>query len=124
VSTDFAATAHATPSGPVLVLTGAIDAFTAPTAHDAIEHLTLRAGDQLVVDLSGLLFCDSSGIATLIAARERALTMGAAIALAGVPRHLTRILGLLGLGGVFPTYLTADQALQARIVAPTVDGAV
>ncbi|WP_433271171.1 STAS domain-containing protein [Actinosynnema sp. CS-041913] len=121
MNTGFAASARTTGSGPVLTFTGELDASTAPAAHDAVQHLALHAGDQLVLDLAGLLYCDSSGITTLIAARERALTTGAGFALAGVPPHLTRTLGLLGLTAVFLAYRTTDQAHEAWATAPNAE---
>jgi anti-sigma B factor antagonist len=113
VSAAFSTTTTATEAGPVLAFVGELDSSTAPAAHDAIKQLTLGAGEQLVVDLAGLTFCDSSGIAALIAARAFAGKSGAAIALAAVPRHLSRVLGLLGLADLFVIHATAEHAQEA-----------
>lgn len=113
MSIEFSTTTQATTTGPVLAFVGELDSSTAPTAHDTIRQLTIGAGDQLVVDLTGLTFCDSSGIAALIAARDFAHRAGGEIALAAVPRHLGKVLGLLGLADLFATHPTAAQAQQA-----------
>lgn len=113
MSSEFSTTTQATATGPVLALAGELDSSTAPAAHDAIRQLTLGTGDQLVVDLAGLTFCDSSGIAALIAARDFAHRAGAEIALAAVPRHLGKVLALLGLADLFATHATAEQAQTA-----------
>ncbi|SFR27966.1 anti-anti-sigma factor [Lentzea waywayandensis] len=111
--TEFTVVTRDTPAGPVLELTGDLDAVTAPLALQAVEALTPRAGQQVVVELTGLRFCDSSGISTLIAVHNLAHAADAGIALAGVPRHLTRTLALVGLDGFFVTHLTAAQAQAA-----------
>ncbi|RDI18429.1 STAS domain-containing protein [Lentzea flaviverrucosa] len=113
MSTRFSATTKAVPTGLVLTLAGELDSATAPAANQAVQRLALRDGDQLIVDLTGLTFCDSSGIAALIAARARARGAGATIALAAVPRHLTKVFGLLGLTDLFVVHPTAEHAQQA-----------
>lgn len=115
MSTDFTTTTRSTPTGPVLAFTGELDASTASAAHAAIQRLTLHTGDQLVVDLAGLKFCDSSGIAALIAVRALAGRAGAAIALAAVPRHLNRVFELLGLTELFTTHSTVEHAQRTWI---------
>jgi anti-anti-sigma regulatory factor len=37
-----------------------------------VQDIILTAGQQLIIDLAGLTFCDSSGIATLITAYNKA----------------------------------------------------
>ncbi|WP_330275444.1 STAS domain-containing protein [Lentzea sp. NBC_00516] len=116
--TTFTVLTSDTPAGPVLELAGDLDDATAPLALQAVKALTPRAGQQVVVDLTGLRFCDSSGISTLIAAHNLAHAADAGIALAGVPRHLTRTLALVGLGDFFVTHPTAAQAQAAWAEPP------
>ncbi|MDX8141825.1 STAS domain-containing protein [Lentzea sp. BCCO 10_0061] len=111
--TAFTVVTRDTPAGPVLELAGDLDSATAPLALQSVEALTPRPGQQVVVDLTELRFCDSSGISALIATHNLAHAADAGIALAGVPRHLTRTLALVGLGGFFVTHPTAAQAQAA-----------
>lgn len=113
MTTDFTVTTRDTPVGPVLEFAGQLDAATAPDALAEIRELTPRPGQQLIVDLAGVLFCDSSGISALIAARNRALAAGAGIALTAVPGHLARTLELIGLAGLFSSYPTTEDAHNA-----------
>ncbi|MFF3613149.1 STAS domain-containing protein [Streptomyces sp. NPDC002580] len=106
-------TLRTTPAGPVVELAGELDHNSAPGIRDLVTDLPIEAGRQLVVDLSGLTFCDSSGITFLIAARNHALAAGATIALAGVPDTVTRIFAIIGLDQVFPLHLTAQAAEAA-----------
>ncbi|MFD5110535.1 STAS domain-containing protein [Streptomyces cinereoruber] len=102
-----------TPAGPVLELTGELDHHTAPEVRAALPGLTPSTGQQLVLDLGGLTFCDSTGITVLIAARNHALAANATVVLAAVPGHLERILRIVGLDQVFAIHLTAQDAETA-----------
>ncbi|MFD5630925.1 MULTISPECIES: STAS domain-containing protein [unclassified Streptomyces] len=102
-----------TPAGAVIELAGELDHHTADQIRAALPGLALRRGQQLVLDLDGLTFCDSSGITVLIAARNHALAADASIALAAVPERVSRIFRVVGLDQVFPTHPTARAATAA-----------
>lgn len=102
-----------TAAGPVMELAGELDHRTAPQVRDAFPGLALRPGQQLVIDLEGVTFCDSSGVTVLIAARNHALAADAAIALAALPERIARIFRMVGLDQVFPTHPTARDAEHA-----------
>ncbi|MGW7069068.1 STAS domain-containing protein [Streptomyces sp. NPDC054855] len=99
-----------TASGPVVELTGELDHESCSQLRGVLPGLALQPGQRLVIDLTGITLCDSSGISALIAARNRALAAGAAIALAAVPERVSRVLTLVGLSQIFPTYPTAHAA--------------
>ncbi|MFD5888723.1 STAS domain-containing protein [Streptomyces sp. NPDC060334] len=88
-------------TGPVLKITGDLDYATAPELRTALDGLTLTAGQLLVLELAGLDYCDSSGISTLLAARNLAIQQNAHLALTAVPDHTARILHIVGLDHVF-----------------------
>ncbi|MEU1004743.1 STAS domain-containing protein [Streptomyces tibetensis] len=90
-----------TTTGPVLYVAGDLDFDRAPVLRSRLDQLPLSRGQCLVLDLSGLAFCDSEGITALLAARQHALAAGADIALAAVPANLLRVLTLVGLDQVF-----------------------
>ncbi|MEW2082740.1 STAS domain-containing protein [Streptomyces sp. NPDC005283] len=102
-----------TAAGPVIELTGDLDNHSAPEVRVLLPELVLQAGQQLVIDLTGITFCDSSGITVLIAARNRALEAHAGIVLAAVPDRVSRIFRMVGLDHVFPTHPTAQAAETA-----------
>lgn len=104
---------HTTPRGAVIELMGELDHRTAPEVRAALPGVDLRPGQQLVLDLGGLTFCDSSGITVLIAARNHALAAGAFIALTAVPDRVGRIFRIVGLEQVFPTHPTAQDTEAA-----------
>ncbi|MGI8330492.1 STAS domain-containing protein [Actinomadura scrupuli] len=112
--TDLTVVTRGIRTGALLALAGELDYHTAPEAREALAAITVTSGQQLIIDLSGLTFCDSSGIATFIAARNHALAAGADIALTGVPDRVARILHIVGLDRVLVTYPTIQAAAEAH----------
>jgi len=100
-------------AGPVLALDGVLDHDSAPQLHHVLQDLELREGQQLTVEMTGIAFCDSSGISALLAARRRALQDGAQFAMSAVPDRLLRTFGIVGLDQVLTTFATTDQAIDA-----------
>ncbi|MFF4399788.1 STAS domain-containing protein [Streptomyces sp. NPDC001480] len=90
-----------TETGPVLHVAGELDHARAAALRRHIEHLALEPGQCLTLELSGLEFCDSTGITTLLAARQHAQAADADIVLAAVPPALLRVLTIVGLDQVF-----------------------
>ena len=81
----------------VLRPTGELDAATATAAHKRLINVEPHPGDELVLDLSGLTFMDSTGIRLILQAREHALRHGASFALVRGPEAVMRVLRLVGL---------------------------
>ncbi|AQU70074.1 STAS domain-containing protein [Streptomyces niveus] len=102
-----------TAAGNVIELTGDLDHHITPQVLNVLPELDLRPGQQLVIDLGGITFCDSTGISVLIAARNHTLSANATIALAAVPDRMSRIIRVVGLDQLFPTHLTAHDAETA-----------
>ncbi|MET7746686.1 STAS domain-containing protein [Streptomyces sp. NPDC005385] len=90
-----------TATGPSLRVIGELDFDQAAGLRQRVEQLPLLPGQCLVIDLSGLEYCDSTGITALLAARHHAHTAHADIVLAAVPANLMRVLTLVGLDRVF-----------------------
>lgn len=109
MTTAITLTTHDSPAGPVLAVAGGLDHDSAEQLRTAVSAIALRPGQLLTIDLSGLVFCDSSGITALIAADHHTRSRGADLALAHVPPFTVRSLRLLGL----------DQVLRIRSTAET-----
>ncbi|MFC9330080.1 STAS domain-containing protein [Kitasatospora sp. NPDC057015] len=81
-----------------------------PTLEEAV-----RAGAPLmVVDLSRVGFCDSSGLNLLLRTRTDADSAGTALRLAAAPDQLLRLLEITGADRVFALDPTLELALAAR----------
>ncbi|MFE3265592.1 STAS domain-containing protein [Streptomyces sp. NPDC059215] len=102
-----------TAAGTVMELAGELDHHTAPQVRDALLALDVRPGEQLVLDLAAVTFCDSSGLSVLIVARNHALAADATIALTTVPERVRRIIRIVGLDQVFPMHPTVQDAEDA-----------
>jgi anti-anti-sigma factor len=76
---------------------GELDVETAPRLTTALERCT-NAHRVLIVDVTGLTFIDSTGLRTLVAARERVRER---LLLAGANPVLDRLLDLTGTAGLF-----------------------
>ncbi|MER6347639.1 STAS domain-containing protein [Streptomyces sp. NPDC001595] len=100
-------------AGAVIEIAGELDHRTVHEIRAALLRVDLEPGQQLVLDLEQLTFCDSSGITVLIAARNHALAAGATIVLAAVPHRVSRVFRIVGLDQVFPTQPTARAAEAA-----------
>ncbi|MET8138398.1 MULTISPECIES: STAS domain-containing protein [unclassified Streptomyces] len=110
-------TARDAATGPVLEITGDLDHATAPELRQAVDRLTLASGQLLVLDLSGLEFCDSSGITALLATRNLATEQSGDMALAAVPANTARILRIVGLDRVFTLHPDTSTATNPSSTA-------
>ena len=102
--------------GPLTVaaLSGEIDFHTAPHLHTSGIDLIEQGHHRLILDLTGVSFCDSAGLSALIRLWHAAQGTGGSLALAAVPERLMRLLTLTGLDTVLPIHKTAAEALAAR----------
>ncbi len=92
--------------GPVGVLgvAGEIDIATADEFRDRLLAC-LQRYDSLEIDLGGVTFIDSSGLAGLVRLRTEAEILGKDVALVNVSSSTARILELTGLQGLFDVEL-------------------
>jgi anti-sigma B factor antagonist len=81
----------------VLPITGDLDVAGATAAQKRLLGLALRPGDQLVLDLSGVHFMDSTGIRLVLQSRDHALRHGADFVVVRGPETVMRVLELVGL---------------------------
>ncbi|GGV53099.1 STAS domain-containing protein [Streptomyces griseoflavus] len=101
------------PSGPhVLTVTGELDHHSAPVLTGAVSEA--QSDDRgLILDLSAVTYCDSTGITVLINAYQRAQTTGAPLVLAGVNPDLNRLFQVVGLDQVFTFRPDVEAALSS-----------
>jgi anti-sigma B factor antagonist len=81
---------------------GEIDLYTAPRLHaELAAALAGAVAVQLVVDMSGVEFCDSTGMNVLLAAQRQARDGGGDLQLSGPRPAIRKVLQLTGLETVF-----------------------
>ena len=98
-------------------LAGELDIASVPRLREQLLALLRPASGRLVIDLSGVTFCDASGLAVLVGTGRRARLLGGFLRLAAVPPEVSRILRSTGLDRhliAFPTASAAASAPDAR----------
>ena len=103
--------AHRPPNTAVLTLRGSLDIDTAPSLKANLGRLVEQSAPHVVVDLSGLDFCDSMGVGVLVTAHGRALERAGWVRLAAPSGFLRRLLDTLGLTDYLALYPDLETAL-------------
>lgn len=85
----------------VVRVVGDVDVASAPSVGEALQQAVGRATRAVVVDLAEVGFLDSSGVRTLLAAREAALATEVAIELRNLQPAVIRVLQVTGVAPVF-----------------------
>lgn len=92
----------------VVRLAGELDAASAPDVQRRVElELDASRPDRLVLDVGGVGFVDSSGLALLLALRG--CTPGGTLVLRAARRQLLRLLEITGADAVLPVEGRADR---------------
>lgn len=94
-------TSQAPTAAVTIVLTGEIDASNAATITTQVAQALGGGARDIVVDLSGVTFFDSTGLGALIAARTACGDGGAALALRAPSPQVRRILDLTATASLF-----------------------
>jgi anti-sigma B factor antagonist len=109
---NLAITMQADPAGPCLItVSGELDYHTGPQLRAYLDDAPCQSG--LVLDLSGITYCDSTGVSVLVHAYRRTEAAGTMLALAGAAPEVFRLLSLTGLDRFFRSYDSVDTALHA-----------
>jgi anti-anti-sigma factor len=95
----------------VVRLEGELDMASAPLLQDAIESTDRGASSTLVLDLQDLLFLDSTGLRTILWARERCQDHAQEFALTPGSDQVQRLLAISGAGEHLRIIDSADEML-------------
>jgi anti-sigma B factor antagonist len=101
----------------VVRLRGELDVAAAAKVAAALVQVVVLAR-QVVVDLEGLEFMDSSGLAALVRARKHARQAGGDLLLAAPQQQILRVLDLTRLTEVFSVHPCVEEAVGLRLRAP------
>src|SRR3954470_16285774 len=91
----------------VLSVTGELDLVTSPVLRQRVHDVVAEGRHSLVLALSDVYFCDSSGVGVLIASRRVLRSCQADLRLIGPAQgaaggsHVNRVLGALGVHRLF-----------------------
>ncbi|WP_329459573.1 STAS domain-containing protein [Streptomyces sp. NBC_01497] len=112
--TSLALTTDETRGARIVVsIQGDLDMHAAGDLHNEAGDL-LTTHPLMIMDLSGITFCDSSGYNALLRLRRRAGEAGGQLVLAAPPPTVSRLLALTGAEEVFDVYSSRAEALAAH----------
>ena len=95
----------------VMNLTGEIDLNESPNVRKQILNL-IKKNTNLLIDLSGVEYIDSSGVASLVEGLQTSRTMKLNFALVGVSDSALQVLQLARLDTVFTIYNSLEEIDQ------------
>lgn len=102
---------HHRPAPSIVRLHGDIDLATAPALRERLLN-ALRPGLRLLIlDMSGVSFCDAAGLAVLIGTQRRASALGITLHLAAPRPQVIKVLRITGLDRYLPIHPTLSDAL-------------
>ena len=85
----------------VLPLEGEIDLHVSPRLENSLGSIIKKRPDHVVVDLSGVTFIDSSGMAVLIRAMQNMKEYGGRLTISGLNENVRSIFELARLDQIF-----------------------
>lgn len=97
----------------IVQVAGEIDVYTAPTLREELATQQDAGAVDLVIDLTGVPFMDSTGLGVLVGALKRARTTGGHLRLVIDQEKLLKVFKITALTQVFEIHPTLDAALAA-----------
>ncbi|CAL9505780.1 STAS domain-containing protein [Streptomyces sp. NPDC029526] len=102
----------------VLRVSGELDLMTSPVLRQRVHDAVADGRHSLVLDLSDVWFCDSSGVGVLIGARRLLRSCGGELRLilpargAADGSHVNKVLGALGVRRLFDIHPDVPSAVD------------
>lgn len=101
----------------VLAVRGELDLASIEVLRSTVGGYIGRSS-HIVLDLSDMTFCDSTGLGTFVGLHRQSAAAGGRLSLAAPRRRVDDLLKLSGIDRVIPVYATAHQALSEPEVPP------
>ncbi|MGP4022624.1 STAS domain-containing protein [Actinomadura sp. 3N407] len=98
----------------VIAISGELDIVSTPSLRERLHAALRDTGPYVVIDLSGVTFCDASGLALLVDARRRTEPKGTTVVLAAPRPQMGRLLRLTGLARTFTIRPSVTAARLTR----------
>jgi anti-sigma B factor antagonist len=98
----------------VVTVRGNLDIDSASVLTTTLDQVLERPVPRVVVDLSGIEFCDSTGLSAFVVGHNRAAAAGGWLRLAAPSEWMSRLLDTVGLSSRLGIYPGVADALAAR----------
>ena len=92
----------------VLSATGSLDIASVTQLGEAGRKAIALGGDAVVIDVSGLVMCDSTGLGMLVRLHREAQAAGQALSIRNPRRHVADLLAMTGISKVIPVRTSDD----------------
>jgi len=100
--------------GRLLALTGEVDFSKAPELRQSLmDVISAESPRKLVIDMAGISYMDSSGVATLVEAMQAQRKGQRAMVLCGLQPRVRSVFEISRLDSVFTIVDSRDEALSA-----------
>jgi anti-sigma B factor antagonist len=98
---------------PILDLTGEVDSYNAPKLRDQMTQLIEEGKADLVINMTGVEYIDSTGLGTLVGGLKRASEHGGGIRIICPNEQIYKVFNITGLVRVFSIHDSEQSALSA-----------
>ena len=97
----------------VISVSGEIDVYTAPSLRERLNELVASGHYDLVVDMEGVEFLDSTGLGVLVGGLKRVRAHEGSLRLVCTQERILKIFRITGLTKVFPIHTSVEEAVAA-----------
>jgi anti-sigma B factor antagonist len=94
----------------VLAVKGEVDVYTAPRLRERLVELVSDGKYQIIVDLEGVEFLDSTGLGVLVGGLKRLRSNDGELGLVCTQSRILKVFEITGLTKVFPIFDSVDAA--------------
>ena len=98
----------------VLAVKGEVDVYSAPRLREKLVELVSEGHRQIVADLEGVDFLDSTGLGVLVGGLKRVRAHDGSLDLVCRQERILKIFRITGLTKVFGIHNTVDEAIAAK----------
>ena len=99
----------------VVALSGRFDRHSAPPVATWLDRATTHSPAQIVVNMAGVQFVDSTGLATLVQGLKRCRQRNGELHLCGLQRPVFMLFELTRLDKAFNIFTDEEHAIQAFV---------
>lgn len=98
----------------IVTVGGEIDVYTAPVLREKFNELVGEGHYQLVVDMEGVEFLDSTGLGVLVGGLKKVRQHEGGLHLVCTSEKILKVFRITGLTKVFPIHDSIDGALASE----------
>lgn len=95
----------------ILAVKGEVDVYTAPRLRERLVELVSQGQHQVVVDLEGVDFLDSTGLGVLVGGLKRLRSHDGDLSLVCTQSRILKVFEITGLTKVFSIHDSVDDAV-------------